>query len=187
MRNASGQRIPFTPEVFERLYSDWSTLRSFQRTRGVLRLMATVIHSLWERGDRNPLILPAHIPMDDPRVQTELTHYLPENWIPVIERDIDGANSLPLRIDSEVPNLGKYSACRRVARSIYLGSAPTPAAANQGIEDRRIKLGCVIPGESPRRFRRCDETTGKRCDLPVPRRRALLVLDSADGCQPCRE
>ena len=143
---------PIHPEVFERLYTDWSTLRSFQRTRGVLRFMATVIHNLWEKGDRNPLILPAHVPMDDPRVQTELTRYLPENWLPVIERDIDGVNSLPSRIDGEVPNLGKYSACRRVARSIYLGSAPIPAAANQGIEDRWIKLGCVIPGESPAVF-----------------------------------
>ena len=104
------------------------------------------------KGERNPLILPAHVPMDDPRVQTELTRYLPENWLPVIERDIDGVNSLPSRIDGEVPNLGKYSACRRVARSIYLGSAPIPAAANQGIEDRWIKLGCVIPGESPAVF-----------------------------------
>ena len=138
---------PIHPEVFERLYSDWSTLRSFQRTRGVLRLMAAVIHSLWEKGDRNPLILPANVPLDDPRVQFELTRYLPDNWLPVIERDIDGANSLPLRLDGEVPNLGKYGACRRVARSIYLGSAPIPGAANQGIEDRRIKLGCVIPGE----------------------------------------
>ena len=109
--------------------------------------MAAVIHSLWEKGDRNPLILPANVPLDDPRVQFELTRYLPDNWVPVIERDIDGANSLPLRLDGEVPNLGKYGACRRVARSIYLGSAPIPAAANQGIEDRRIKLGCVIPGE----------------------------------------
>ena len=138
---------PIHPEVFERLYSDWSTLQSFQRTRGVLRLMAAVIHSLWEKGDRNPLILPANVPLDDPRVQFELTRYLPDNWVPVIERDIDGPNSLPLRLDGEVPNLGKYGACRRVARSIYLGSAPIPAAANQGIEDRRIKLGCVIPGE----------------------------------------
>ena len=80
-------------------------------------------------------------------MQFELTRYLPDNWVPVIERDIDGANALPLRIDGEVPNLGRYGACRRVARSIYLGSAPIPAAANQGIEDRRIKLGCVIPGE----------------------------------------
>ena len=138
---------PIHPEVFERLYSDWSTLRSFQRTRGVLRLMAAVIHSLWEKGDRNPLMLPANLPLDDPRVQFELTRYLPDNWVPVIERDIDGTNSLPLRLDGEVPNLGKYGACRRVARTIYLGSAPIPAAANQGIEDRRIKLGCVIPGE----------------------------------------
>ena len=138
---------PIHPEFFERLYSDWSTLQSFQRTRGVLRLMAAVIHSLWEKGDRNPMILPANVPLDDPRVQFELTRYLPDNWVPVIERDIDGANSLPLRLDGEVPNLGKYGACRRVARSIYLGSAPIPAAANQGIEDRRIKLGCVIPGE----------------------------------------
>ena len=138
---------PIHPEVFERLYSDWSTLQSFQRTRGVLRLMAAVIHSLWEKGDRNPLILPANVPLDDPRVQFELTRYLPDNWVPVMERDIDGANSLPLRLDGEVPNLGKYGACRRVARTIYLGSAPIPGAANQGIEDRRIKLGCVIPGE----------------------------------------
>ena len=143
---------PIHPEVFERLYSDWSTLRNFQRTRGVLRLMAAVIHSLWEKGDRNPLILPAHIPLEDSRVQAELTHYLSENWIPVIERDVDGANSLPQRLDGEIPNLGKYSACRRVARSIYMGSAPIPAAANRGIEDRRIKLGCVIPGESPAVF-----------------------------------
>ncbi len=138
---------PIHPEVFERLYADWSTLLSFQRTRGVLRLMASVIHSLWEKGDRNPLILPANLPLDDSRVQFELTRYLPENWVPVIDRDVDGVNSLPLRLDGEVPNLGKYGACRRVARSIYLGSAPIPAAANQGIEDRRIKLGCVIPGE----------------------------------------
>jgi predicted AAA+ superfamily ATPase len=143
---------PIHPEIFDRLYNDWSTLVKFQRTRGVLRLMAAVIHSLWEKGDRSPLILPANISIDDPRVQFELTRYLPENWVPVIEKDVDGPSSLPLRMDGEVPNLGKYSACRRVARTIYLGSAPTATAANRGIEDRRVKLGCVMPGESPAIF-----------------------------------
>jgi len=143
---------PIHPEVFDRLYGDWSTLVKFQRTRGVLRLMAAVIHSLWEKGDRNPLILPANIPIDDGRVQFELTRYLSDNWTPIIEKDVDGPSSLPLRIDGEVPNLGKSSACRRVARTIYLGSAPTTAAANRGIEDRRVKLGCVMPGESPAIF-----------------------------------
>lgn len=143
---------PIHPEIFDRLYSDWSTLVKFQRTRGVLRLMAAVIHSLWVNGDKNPMILPATIPIDDPRVRDELTRYLPDQWKPIIEKDVDGPHALPLRIDSEVPNCGKYAACRRVARTIYLGSAPTAAAAHRGIEDRRIKLGCVMPGESPAVF-----------------------------------
>jgi predicted AAA+ superfamily ATPase len=37
---------PIHPELFDRLYNDWSTLDNFQRTRGVLRLMAAV-----SRGD----------------------------------------------------------------------------------------------------------------------------------------
>jgi predicted AAA+ superfamily ATPase len=143
---------PIHPEIFDRLYTDWSTLVKFQRTRGVLRLMATVIHSLWEKGDRGPMILPSNIAIDDPRVQSELTRNLPDNWVPVIEKDVDGPNSLPLKIDSEISNLGKFSACRRIARTIYLGSAPTTAAAHKGIEDRRVKLGCVLPGESPAVF-----------------------------------
>ena len=72
--------------------------------------------------------------------------------MPILEKDVDGPNSLPLKIDGEVPNLGKVHATRRVARTIYLGSAPTAAAAHRGIEDRRVKLGCVMPGESPAVF-----------------------------------
>jgi predicted AAA+ superfamily ATPase len=143
---------PIHPEVFDRLYTDWSALAKFQRTRGVLRLMAAVIHSLWEKGDRNPLIMPANIPIDDPRVRDELTRYLSDQWKPIIEKDVDGPNALPLRIDADVPNLGKFAATRRVARTLYLGSAPTASAANRGIEDRRVKLGCVMPGETPAVF-----------------------------------
>ena len=143
---------PIHPEIFDRLYTDWSTLVSFQRTRGVLRLMAAVIHSLWERGDRSPLILPAGISIDDNRVQFELTRYLPDHWVPILEKDVDGPNSLPLRIDGQTANLGKFAAARRVARTIYLGSAPAVETANRGLEDRQIKLGCVLPGESPAVF-----------------------------------
>ena len=143
---------PIHPEIFDRLHTDWSALARFQRTRGVLRLMAAVIHSLWEGGDRNALILPSTIPIEDPRVRNELTRYLPEHWTPVIEKDVDGPNSLPLRIDAEAPNLGKLSATRRVARTVYLGSAPTTSAAHRGIDDGRVKLGCVMPGETPAIF-----------------------------------
>lgn len=143
---------PIHPEVFDRLYADWSTLVKFQRTRGVLRLMAAVIHCLWENGDKNPLILPSTIPIDDSRVQFELTRYLSDNWTPIIEKDVDGAHSLPARIDREVPNLGRLHATRRVARTIYLGSAPLTATTHRGLDDHRIKLGCVMPGEPPALF-----------------------------------
>ena len=143
---------PIHPELFDRLYNDWSTLDKFQRTRGVLRLMAAVIHSLWERNDSNLLIMPATVPVDDPAVQFELTRYMEDNWVPVIEKDVDGANSLPLALDRENPNLGRYSASRRVSRTIYMGSAPIQKAANRGIEDRQVKLGCVQPGEAVATF-----------------------------------
>ncbi|MGJ0604612.1 Swt1 family HEPN domain-containing protein [Cylindrospermopsis raciborskii] len=146
-QNRLKESYPIHPEIFDRLYSEWSTLDKFQRTRGVLRLMAKVIHSLWEREDKGLLIMPGQIPMDDAQVQSELTRYLDDNWVPIIEKDVDGINSLPLEIDRQNTPIGRYSACRRVARTIYLGSAPIQQAANIGLEEQRIKLGCVQPGE----------------------------------------
>ena len=146
------EAYPIHPELFDRLYSDWSSLEKFQRTRGVLRLMAKVIHTLWERNDSSLMIMPGNVPMDDSQVQSELTRYLEDNWIPIIDKDVDGANSLPLAIDREYPNFGRYSACRRDTRTIYMGSAPTLRAATRGLEERRIRLGCVQPGETVATF-----------------------------------
>jgi hypothetical protein len=143
---------PVHPELFERLYGDWSTLDRFQRTRGVLRLMAEIIQALWERQDPSLLIMPAHVPLDLAPVQNELTRYLAPPWPPVIDREVDGSNSLPLAIDRENPNLGRYSATRRVARTIFLGSAPHEGVAHQGQDDRRIRLGCAQPGETVATF-----------------------------------
>src|SRR5260370_9929214 len=123
-------------ELFERLYTDWSTLDKFQRTRGVLRLMSAVIHTLWEREDKGLMILPASVPVDAPTVQSELTRYLPPVWDPIIEKDIDGPNSLPLRIDRENPMLGRYYATRRVAGTRYLSSAPTQDSPRKSLDDR---------------------------------------------------
>jgi len=141
------QCYPIHPELFERLYQDWGSLEAFQLTRGVLRLLAAVIHTLWEREDRNLLILPAQVPVDVTPVQNELMRYLPDAWRSVIGRDVDGAASLPLKLDGENPNFGKYSACRRVARTLFIGSAPTERASRKGLDDRHLRLGSVQPGE----------------------------------------
>ena len=143
---------PIHPDVFDQLYGEWSKLDKFQRTRGVLRLLAKVIHRLWEANDSSMLILPASIPMDDPGVRAELTRYLDDVWEPILSSDIDGPNSLPMELDRQNPNLGRYSACRRVARALYLGTAPGSKDKNPGIDDRRVRLGCTQPGESAATF-----------------------------------
>lgn len=139
---------PIHPELFDRLYQDWSTLERFQRTRGVLRLMAAVIHQLWTRGDQSLIIMPGTLPLDSTPVRNELLRYLPDTWAAVYETDIDGAGSKPLTIDGDVPALGRFNACRRVARTIFVGSAPSVAGMRvRGLEEIRIRLGCAQPGE----------------------------------------
>lgn len=139
---------PIHPDLFESLYNDWSSLERFQRTRGVLRLMASVIHALWTREDRSLVILPASIPIDDRVVKSELLRYLQPTWAPVIDSDVDGADSVPMQMDGQNPNFGRYSACRRVARTLYIGSAPTHDTNRRGRDEKHILLGCVQPGEN---------------------------------------
>jgi predicted AAA+ superfamily ATPase len=139
---------PIHPELFDRLYEDWSTLERFQRTRGVLRLMAQAIHALWAHGDQSPLILPGSVPLEDTAVVSELDRNLDDNWKPIIDTDIDGPGSLPRALDDEFRNLGKYGAARRVARTVFLGSAPRVGSPHRGLEVERVRLGCAFPGQA---------------------------------------
>ena len=139
---------PIHPELFDRLFTDWSSIDKFQRTRGVLRLLASVIHELWVQQDQSALILPAMIPLDSDRVQSIFTQYLEDNWVPIIEKDVDGNQSLPRMIDRSNTSFGRYSAARRVARTIFFGSTPTLRSANKGLQDIHIKLGCAQPDDT---------------------------------------
>lgn len=143
------QAYPIHPEVFDRLYEDWSTLDSFQRTRGVLKLMAKVIHRLWKDGKSDLLIMPGSLPIYDVETRNEFTNYLPVGWDPVIERDIDGEQAETTRIESQDTRLGGLQACRRTARAVFLGSAPTSDRhAVRGLELERVLLGVAQPGQA---------------------------------------
>jgi predicted AAA+ superfamily ATPase len=139
---------PIHPELFDRLYEDWSTLERFQRTRGVLRLMSAVVHALWESQDAGPLIMPGSLPLDVPSVLSEITQYLPDSWKPIVDADIDGAGSTPVQIDSERPLFGQRALTRRLARTIFVGAAPTLKSSHIGAEKPRVWLGVAIPGDT---------------------------------------
>lgn len=141
------QSYPIHPEVFDRLYEDWSTLEKFQRTRGVLQYLAIVIHRLWNSDNRDPLILPGTIPLDDVNVRTKSIHYLPQGWEPVIEGEIDGSKSVAAEIDAREPKFGALQASRRVARAIFLGSAPQHSGQKtKGLPIENVLLGVSQPG-----------------------------------------
>ncbi|WP_017183457.1 DUF499 domain-containing protein [Sphingobium xenophagum] len=143
---------PIHPELFDQLYTCWGSLEKFQRTRGVLRLMAQAIHELWMSGDPSVMIMPGSVAINSPRVEPELLHYLDLSWQSIIAGDVDGTASTPYKIDQSAPNLNRYSATRRVARAIFMGTAPTHQQQNTGLDDKQINLGVVQPGERPAIF-----------------------------------
>jgi len=146
------QTYPIHPELFDRLYEDWSSLERFQRTRGVLRLMNTVIHALWMGEDQSPLIMPGSVPLATADVNSELTQYLQDSWKAVIDADVDGPNAEPRKIDEGKPLFGQRSVTQRLARTVFFGAAPTITAAHKGLETQRVFLGTATPGDTPGNF-----------------------------------
>jgi hypothetical protein len=149
------QAYPIHPEVFDRLYEDWTTIDGFQRTRGVLKLMAKVIYRLWKDGNNDLMILPGSLPLYDGSSRNELTYYLPTGWDPVIEKDIDGDRAESTELESKEPRFGSVQAARRICRTIFLGTAPSSVATTsgtRGLDRARILLGCLQPGQTASTF-----------------------------------
>lgn len=145
------QAYPIHPEVFDRLYEDWATIDGFQRTRGVLKLMAKVIFRLWQDDNRDLMIMPGSMPLHDGSARNELTYHLQAGWDPVIDRDIDGVRSETVELENKEPRFGQIGAARRVARTLFLGTAPAAVAAKpgtRGLDRPRVLLGCLQPGQS---------------------------------------
>lgn len=136
---------PIHPEIFDRLYSDWSSIPRFQRTRAVLRMMANCINRLYLREDLSPLIMPSNLPLNDPELANEFLPLLDGEWRPVLtEIDSDGSRTDNIdRASQRFSNIG--GAARRIARTVFLGSASSGAV--RGIDTRRIHLGAVLPGQ----------------------------------------
>ena len=139
---------PIHPEVFDRLFEDWAVIPGFQRTRGVLRIMATCISRLYQEQDPSLLITPANLTLDDPALADEFTRLLAKsggNWDPVV-KEVDSHGSRTDQIDKKSQSFIEVgSAARRIARTVFLGSASSHAV--KGISQQQIHLGVVEPGQ----------------------------------------
>lgn len=132
---------PIHPTVFDFLYEDWSVLEKFQRTRGVLQLMALALHRLWTENHREELILPGSLPLDHIALRNKLESYLPSGWSPVLDRDVDSANSASRVLETD-PRIGRFQSARRLARAVFLHTAPQ-GAGSKGLSKEAQLLATV--------------------------------------------
>ncbi len=153
---------PLHPELLDRLYEDWSTLERFQRTRGVLKLVSSIVHELWASNDASPLILPGNVPLDATTVNTDLTQYLEDQWKPIIDSDIDGPGSTAHQIDLDRPALGQRFVTQRIARTIFMGAAPRINATRKGLDKQYVWLGTAVPGDTLGNFGSAVELLAQR-------------------------
>ncbi|SHJ89943.1 hypothetical protein SAMN05444159_1837 [Bradyrhizobium lablabi] len=139
---------PIHPELFERLSKDWSTLDKFQKTRGVLRFMANVVSVLWQARTRDPMILPARVPVADARIKASVIYPLDSAFSAVIDSEVDGEGSRPARMETNTTRrLAQARAATRAARAVFLCSAPKVGQPNAGVTGQDVRLAAAEPGD----------------------------------------
>ena len=140
---------PIHPKLFDFLYDKWTNLDGFQKTRGVLRLMAKVICKLWgDKHDMSALIMPSNIPLDDAAVQNELTKLLGGNWDAIVNSEVDGERSKPRELDKQNSRFGRLMSARKISRSIFMGTAPGNRSGDvRGVGENELHLCTIQPQE----------------------------------------
>lgn len=113
--------FPFLPDVIETLYHRWGSLPTFQRTRGVLRLLSLIIHSLKESS--HGYISLADFDLSNDEIRRELVNYVGNEFDSVISADITEKDSGSKKVDE---SLGKsfrgLKIASRAATSIFMYS-----------------------------------------------------------------
>jgi len=112
---------PFIPEVIDVLYKRWGTFPLFQRTRGVLRLLAIVISSL--KNSKLPYITLADFDLGNQDIRQELLRHIDSTFNSVIASDISDKNSGAARVNKKLgPTYQGLALGTRTATTIFMYS-----------------------------------------------------------------
>ncbi len=153
-RTTYKQRIldayPFHPSLIDALYLRWGSHNEFQRTRGVLRLLASIVGDLWQRRSAEtqsqPLIQPGHINWTIDAMSATLTRLWGAAYESVIASDVIGPKSNAIQLDQE--RGGDYlreKLGQGLASAILLGSFGAQGE-RAGYSTKELKLCVARPG-----------------------------------------
>jgi hypothetical protein len=140
---------PFHPELIDMFRLRWASNPYFQRTRGVLRILAAIVSDLWKRQNSltgsQSLIHTSDVVLTNVEALTsQITMLYGPNWDSVIGADVSGSSSNAFRIDTDVKSLGKYNITQGIASTILLGTFGSKGQ-NKGVGVDEIKLCMVKP------------------------------------------
>ena len=140
---------PFHPELIDMFRLRWASNPYFQRTRGVLRILASIVADLWKRqtslAGSQFLIHTSDVTLSNVEALTsQITILHGASWDAVINADISGTSSNAFKIDNEVKGLGNHSITQGVAATIILATFGSKGQ-NKGVGIDEIKLCMVKP------------------------------------------
>ena len=136
---------PFHPEVIDVLFEHWSTFSTFQRTRGVLRLLSQVVATLYNAHHPAPLIQPAHLDLGHDQIRRELVKHIGNEYNAVIASDIAGPSAKAARLDQEMgTEYARFRVATGLATAIFYGSFS--GAERRGVTLPWLRLATLWPG-----------------------------------------
>ena len=131
---------PFQPEVIDVLYKRWGSFPSFQRTRGVLRLLSLVIYSL--RQTKIPFIRLCDFDLNNDDIRRELVNHIGHEFDSVIAQDITSSDAGAKKVDKSLgSSYLPYSFGTKVATTIFMYSFSGGPEKGCGVNE--IKMSCV--------------------------------------------
>ena len=147
-RDKLRKAYPFHPELIDLLFERWSTYPTFQRTRGVLRLLAEVVADLYRRQHPAPLIQPAHLNLANPTIRRELLKHIGNEYEGVIAADIADGNAKAQKIDRELGSeYAPFGVASGLATAIFFGSFS--GGEKKGLGIQRLRLAFLREGIPP--------------------------------------
>jgi len=143
---------PFHPELLDLMYHRWGSLPTYQRTRGALQFLATVVGALWHQGDgAGPLIGPGDVPLDDGMVRNTFFSQVGEREAmrSVLDSDLLGTTARCRRVDEAVaadaPGLRALRAGSRLTRALALYSFGAKPGEDRGVMRADLLAACQVP------------------------------------------
>ncbi|MBP6872709.1 MAG: ATP-binding protein [Bacteroidales bacterium] len=142
---------PFHPELIDMFRIRWASHHDFQRTRGVLRLLASIVSDLWNRQQSltgsNYLIQTTDVNFANlDALSGQLKKLYGNGYDAVITADVSGSSSNAFKIDAEKKEFGRHYLAQGIASTVLLGSFGNDGA-NRGLSIQELKL-CAVKPES---------------------------------------